>query len=419
MKNLETLAEKSKHSSLSLLSLNPENRKKILTNLANILRNRKGEIKEANEKDVVSAKENNLNPALIDRLILNDSRIESMASGVEEISAQKEVVGEIVDEYSNPQGVIVQRKRVPLGVILMIFESRPNVVIDCAALAIKSSNSIILKGGKEAKHSNKILGEIVQEALQDIIPKDSVSVLASDDREAVNFLLSLKDQIDVVIPRGGERLIQHVYDNAKMPVIAHFLGLCHMYIDKYANQDWVTPLVLNAKTQRTGVCNAIETLIIHQEIFPKIEKELFQALLQKETELRVDDFIRENSSVLNETNSKVATKEDWNTEYLENILSIKTVASLDEAIKHIQTFGTFHTEAIISDDENAQKRFEAEIDASCIAINSSTRFNDGGQLGLGAELGISTTKFHAYGPMGAGEMTTSRFVIKGNGNVRP
>ncbi len=411
---MNSFAKKSKEASKTLRAMTNDVRKEILNSLANNLESRSAEVIEANKKDLAYAEEINLNQALKDRLLLDEGRIKDMANGVRSIANQKEVVGQFYQEFTNDEGLKIKRQRVPLGVILMIFESRPNVVIDCAALALKSSNAIILKGGKEAKHSNEILGTIIQDTLEGKIPKESVQVLASDSREEVNALLELDEYIDVVIPRGGERLIEHVYKHAKMPVIAHFKGLCHMYIDKKADIEKAYNLVLNAKTQRTGVCNAIETLLVHEDVVAKFAPSLVAKLKDKNTELRVD----EKFATASKADLKKATDEDWNTEYLENILSIKTVSSIDEAINHIDKYGSFHTECIVSEDEQAQNEFLNRVDASCIAVNVSTRFNDGGQLGLGAELGISTTKFHAYGPMGAEQMTTSRYVIVGDGNIR-
>lgn len=296
----------------------------------------------------------------------------------------------------------------------MIFESRPNVVIDCAALAIKSSNAIILKGGKEARHSNEFLGNIIQQTIEKYIPKESVQVINSDGREQVKELLELNQYIDVVVPRGGEQLVEFVHKNAKMPVIAHFKGLCHMYLDKAANVEKALELVINSKTHRVGVCNAIETLLVHRDLLPQIAQKLTQELQKRGTELRVDRAFMEASHA-----ELIAAKsEDWDTEYLDNILSIKTVASIDEAISHIDQHGSYHTECIVSADNKACDQFLSSVDASCIMINASSRFNDGGQLGLGAELGISTTKFHAYGPMGAAQMTTTRYVVVGDGHLR-
>ncbi len=411
---MNKFAKKSKDASKVLRGLKKDLRNKMLHSLANNLMERSQEVLEANKKDLSYAEEVNLSSSLKDRLMLDSARIEDMANGVRAIADQDEVVGEFYKEFTNQEGLRVKRQRVPLGVILMIFESRPNVVIDCAALALKSSNAIILKGGKEAKHSNEILGEIIQDTLEGHLPKESVQVLASDSREEVNELLELEQYIDVVIPRGGERLIEHVYKNAKMPVIAHFKGLCHMYLDKDADLDKAMDLVINAKTQRTGVCNAIETLLIHENLPSDFKVKLASELESRGTELRVDDsFMKSTDSTL-----KLANQEDWATEYLDNILSIKTVCSIDEAIDHIDEYGSFHTESIVSESEKAQEEFVSRVDASCVAINASSRFNDGGQLGLGAELGISTTKLHAYGPMGAEQMTTSRYVIVGNGNIR-
>ena len=411
---MKQLAENAKKASKSLRSMDHQTRRKILDALADELGKRKSQIIEANLKDLEFAKQSNLNAAMTDRLKLDEKRIDDMVAGVRSIAEQEEVVGSFYREFTQTNGLQIKRQRVPLGVILMIFESRPNVVVDCAALAIKSSNAIILKGGKEAKHSNEILGEIIQETIKAYIPKEAVQTLASDQREVVDELLDMDQYIDVVIPRGGERLIEHVYKRAKMPVIAHFQGLCHMYLDKTADLDMAQKLVLNAKTQRTGVCNAIETLLVHKDLLPSLAQRLTNALKERGTELRVDtEFMQHAGEDL-----KQALPEDWSTEYLDNILSIKTVNSIEEAISHIDTYGSHHTECIVSKDETAQEKFLSEVDASCVVVNASTRFNDGGQLGLGAELGISTTKIHAYGPMGAEQMTTTRFVVVGEGQVR-
>ena len=412
---METLARKSKTAAKAIRKISHETRKAILNELANNLENQVEQIVAANKKDLAYAEEVNLNNAMKDRLLLDETRIKAMAGGVREIAHQEEVVGSYYREFTNAEGLKIKRQRIPLGVILMIFESRPNVVVDCAALAIKSSNAIILKGGKEAKYSNGILGNIIQDTIKEHIPKESVQVLASDSREEVNELLSMDQYIDVVIPRGGEKLIKHVYENAKMPVIAHFKGLCHMYIDESADITKAVNLVINAKTQRTGVCNAIETLLVHEKILSDFAPKVVNALKEKGTELRVDEKFL---AALGVSDLKSADENDWSTEYLENILSIKTVKNIEEAIEHIDEYGSFHTECIVSENEEACEKFAQNVDASCIAINASTRFNDGGQLGLGAELGISTTKFHAYGPMGAEQMTTTRFVIVGKGNVR-
>ena len=408
------LANNIKKASKKLMSLDAQTKTKIFDKIIFSLQNNKGEIIAENEKDLAEARKSNLSAAMLDRLKLTPERIDQMVAGVEQIKNQKEVVGEFYDSFKNDIGLEIKKQRVPLGVILMIFESRPNVVVDCAALAIKSSNAIILKGGKEAKYSNTILGNLIQSAIGEFIPKEVVTTLQSDSREEVNELLSLKDDIDVVIPRGGEGLVKFVTETAAMPVIAHFKGLCHMYIDESADLDKAVKLVVNAKTQRTGVCNAIETLLVHEKILPKLAPILTEKLMEKSCELRVDEDYQKNT----DAKLKAATDEDWATEYLENILSIKTVKNVEEAIAHIDEFGSFHSECIVSEDKNACDKFLSSVDASCIMVNASTRFNDGGSLGLGAELGISTTKLHAYGPMGVEQMTTSRYVIMGYGQIR-
>lgn len=411
---MKKLANKSKLASKELMKLDHATRKKVLQEMGKALLKRKDDIKDANALDLANAEASGLSKAMIDRLKLDDSRIEAMVEGVRAIAEQDEVVGTFHGEFKDSAGLTIKRQRIPLGVILMIFESRPNVVVDCAALAIKSSNAIILKGGKEAKFSNEILHKIIHEAISPFIPGDSVQVLASDKREVVNELLELNEYIDVVIPRGGDKLVKFVHENAKMPVIAHFQGLCHMYLDQKADLNKAMKLVLNAKTQRTGVCNAIETLLIHKDLLPKLAKSLTQELQAKGTELRVDkDYMLASGTEL-----KAATNEDWSTEYLDNILSIKTVSSLSEAIAHIDQFGTYHTECIVSEDPKACEEFIRSVDASCVMVNASSRFNDGGQLGLGAELGISTTKLHAYGPMGAEQMTITRYVVTGDAHIR-
>ncbi|MAX67238.1 MAG: glutamate-5-semialdehyde dehydrogenase [Bacteriovoracaceae bacterium] len=411
---MKKLAKNAKKASKELLRLDSKMKNQIFDELIHHLEKRKKDVLEENKKDLENAFNNDLNSAMVDRLKLTDERFDQMVAGVEAIKNQPDMVGEFYGEFTNDLGLKIKRQRVPLGVILMIFESRPNVVIDCAALALKSSNSIILKGGKEAKHSNEILGEIIQDSLQKFISPEAVQVLASDSREQVEELLSLKDDIDVVIPRGGHGLINYVYETAKMPVIAHYQGLCHMYLDKEADVDQAINLAINAKTQRTGVCNAIETLIIHEDILPKIAQKLVAKFDSKGTQLKVDKGFQ--GAITQELEN--ATDEDWQTEYLDNVLSVKTVKNLDEAIEHIDQYGSHHSECIVSTNEKTCAEFLKRVDASCVMINASTRFNDGGQLGLGAELGISTTKLHAYGPMGVEQMTTSRYVVLGDGQIR-
>jgi len=375
------------------------------------LREQQQAIIAANREDLKLAREQGLSEALLDRLTLDESRIEQMAASAESIAEQDEVVGEIISEFIRGDGLKVQRQRIPLGVIAMIFESRPNVVVDCSSLAIKSGNAILLKGGKEATHSNKILANIVRKSLAGFLPADAVQLV--EDREEISKLIKLKDYVDVVIPRGGEKLIQYVYDNASMPVIAHFQGLCHIYVHYDANLEHAKDIIMNSKVQRPGVCNAVETLILNTKLPETFIISLVQELQNSGVEVRGDS---ELESIVE--NIEAATEEDFATEYLDKILSIKMVQSVEEAIAHIQKYGSHHTEGILAEDPHVIVKFQAGVDASCVTVNASTRFNDGGELGLGAELGISTTKFHAYGPMGAREMTTTRFLVLGNGHIR-
>ncbi len=401
-------AQKTKN---ELLKITEEQRNLALKNIAKLLESNINNIIIENKKDLESAREQNLSQALIDRLKLDETRIRGIISSVEAIALQPQVVGEIVESTTRQDGLIINKQRIPIGVIGMIFESRPNVVIDCSCLAIKSGNSIILKGGKEAHHSNLALVKIVKDAIKDILPYNSVQLIST--REDVSNLLKQSKYIDVIIPRGGEKLIEYVYENSLIPVIAHFKGLCHIFIDKDYPLNQAIDICLNAKTQRPGVCNAMETLLIHKEYPKQNIINLLENLKQKQTELRLDQ------ELLNiYPGGKLASEQDWATEYLDNILSVKLISSVDEAISHIQKYGSNHTEAILSNSSKNIEKFQNEIDASSIMINASTRFNDGGEYGLGAELGISTTKLHAYGPMGAKEMTTLRFLVKGNGNIR-
>lgn len=409
---MKILAQKSRLATRRMRLLDKKTRNSLLLKLAHLIRLKESEILKANALDMENAK--NYPQALQDRLLLNETRIEAMAQAVEEIAQQEEVIGVAEKKFTRNDGLEIQRVRAPLGVILMIFESRPNVVIDAAALALKSSNCIILKGGKEAQYSNEILGKIIHEAIGDELPKECIQVLPSTERSHVKELLSLNEYIDVVVPRGGEKLIKYVYENAKMPVIAHYKGLCHLFIDKSADKDDAINIILNAKTQRPGVCNAVETLLIHKDLVETLGIEIVKALENKKTRVKVDSLFNSLAS----SNYEMASEEDWQAEYLDNIISVKVVSNIDEALEHIEIYGSHHTEGIVSRDSENIKKFILSTDSSCVVVNASTRFNDGGELGLGAELGISTSKVGVYGPMGAEQMTTSRYIVTGNGHVR-
>lgn len=397
--------------SQSLMSHDSNIRKKVLKNLADNLQKMQQQIIETNKFDLSKAKENKLASSLVDRLKIDDSVIKSMINGINQIIEQEDLVKSIVSSTTREDGLIIQEQLIPIGVILMIFESRPNVIIDSAALSIKSGNAIILKGGKEAYHSNKILGEIVKDSLSGLMDTNAVTVLPSDNRDNILELIQQKNYIDVVIPRGGEKLVEFIYENSKIPVIAHFKGLCHIYVDRECNQSDAINIIINAKTQRTGVCNAMETLIIHQDLCGEFLNKVINELTSRETKLFLDkDF--------NKSEYPVATEKDWECEYLANTLSIKKVSNLYEAIDHIRRYGSKHSESIISSNQINIDKFTHSVDASCVLVNASTRFNDGSELGLGAELGISTSKLHAYGPMGVKQMMTKRYLVLGNGHIR-
>lgn len=410
---IETVAKNVKLASIKFRSSNARDRNKALEAIAKTLKANTSNILIANKKDLKNAKTMGLNSAMTDRLRLSKESIKDIIQSVRAIKNQNEVVGIIDEKYKRPNGLIVQKQRIPLGTVAMIFESRPNVVVDGAALAIKSGNCILLKGGKEAYHSNKILGQLIRRAIKNFIPENVVVVLDSKKREHIDTILKLHQYIDLVVPRGGENLIKYVQANATMPVIAHFKGLCHTYIHEDANISKAISIAFNAKAHRTGVCNAMETLLINEKIAKTILVKLIPYYKSAGIEIRgclkTCRFVK---------GIKKATKKDWSTEYLDKIISIRIVTSMDEAIKHINSYGTFHTECIVAKNKKAIEKFSQLVDASCIMINASTRFNDGGELGLGAELGISTSKFHAYGPMGAKEMTATRFLVQGSGQIR-
>jgi glutamate-5-semialdehyde dehydrogenase len=403
------LAKSAKLAALKTQSVSENIRVEALKKIAFNLRQNTNHIIEQNKKDLDEAKKNNLSSSLIDRLKLDEKTILAMASAVEKISEQEQVVGQIIESSLRPNGLIIEKIRIPIGVIGMIFESRPNVVIDGAALAIKSGNSIILKGGKEAQYSNQALYQLIIESIENFLPKASVQMISS--REDVFELLKLNEYIDLMVPRGGTPLIQFVKKHATMPVIAHDKGLCHIYIHLDADEKTATDIVVNAKAQRPGVCNAVETLLLHKD-FSK-NKDVLNALKNASVEIRGDAKTKELQPDI-----KLATEDDFNTEYLEKIISVKMVDHENEAIEHILKYSSHHTEAILAKDTKVIEKFLNSLDASCLVVNASTRFNDGGELGLGAELGISTSKLHAYGPMGAKEMTTSRFIIRGQGQTR-
>lgn len=400
-----------KASTAKLLGLSETSRQDALQALAKALENEIPAILAANALDLTEARSAGLGAALLDRLTLTEKSIRAMAQSCRDIAGFPQVVGGIVSETRRDDGLIIQKQRIPIGVIAMIFESRPNVVIDGAALAVKSGNAIVLKGGKEAHHSNRVLADLVRQSIAPFVPADSVQLI--ETREDVQELLKLNELIDLMVPRGGEALIKFVKQHATMPVVAHDRGLCHVYLHADADPAAARAIVLNAKTQRTGVCNAMETLLVHQD-FPQSELvRILQELKNKSVEIHAcPQTVKLVPGLI------AAQDADYDVEWLEAKMSLKMLPSEYAAIEHIQKHGTHHTEAIVTQDAAVIEAFLNGIDASCLAINASTRFNDGSELGLGAELGISTSKLHAYGAMGAQEMTTTRFIVRGTGHTR-
>lgn len=385
-----------------------------LARSAAALRSSATSILEANARDVASAIQAGLTSATIDRLTLNPKRIEEIASALESIVALADPIGEVVTSSRRPNGLDVTQIRVPLGVIFFLYESRPNVTADAAALCVKSGNAVILRGGKEAIHSNRAIFRVLADELEPSgLPRDAVQLVSTTDRAAVGHLLGMSDRIDLTIPRGGESLIRRVAAEAKMPVLKHYQGNCHVYVDAAADQAVAVRIVVNAKVQRPGVCNAAETLLVHEAIAPSFLPKVAEALAEQGVELRGDPASR--AIVPSMTPAEPA---DWDQEYLEKILAVAVVGSLDDAIAHITKHGSGHTEAILTRDLVAARRFVAEVDSSAVMVNASTRFNDGGQLGLGAEIGISTDKFHARGPCGLRELTSTKWVVYGDGHIR-
>jgi glutamate-5-semialdehyde dehydrogenase len=408
------LAARAKEAS-RLLAIAPGSAKDAwLKRAAKAVRSRSAEIIKANEGDVAAAPELGLNAAAIDRLTLNEKRVEAMASGLEEVAALPDPVGEVIEASRRPNGLEVSRVRVPLGVIFMIYESRPNVTVDAAALCVKSGNAAILRGGKEAIRSNRALHRVLADELEPSgLPTAAVQVVATTDRAAVGHLLALPEFIDLAIPRGGESLIRRVAEEARMPVLKHYHGNCHVYVDASADLEPAVRIIVNAKAQRPGVCNAAETLLIHRDIAASFLPVAARALRAEGVELRGDDASRGFDPGM-----IPATAEDWDTEYLDKILAVAVVDSLDAAIAHIRRHGSGHTEAILTRDLASARRFVTEVDSAAVMVNASTRFNDGSMLGLGAEIGISTDKFHARGPCGLRELTSSKWIVYGDGHVR-
>ncbi len=385
-----------------------------LENIATAILLNSAKLIAENAKDVAAAKQNGLDPASVDRLTLTEKTVQSMAEGLRQIAALPDPIGEISDMKYRPSGIQVGRMRVPLGVIGIIYESRPNVTADAAGLCLKSGNAAILRGGSEAIHSNQAIAACVHQGLREAgLPETAVQVVGTTDRAAVGELITMKDYVDVIVPRGGKSLIERVANEARVPVIKHLDGICHVYIDDEADLEKAIRIADNAKTHRYGVCNAMETLLVHRSVAAQVLPDLCRIYLDKGVELRGDEAARKIIAQM-----KVATEEDWRTEYLAPILSVRIVADLDEAIDHINTYSSQHTDSIVTENYSKAMRFLREVDSSSVMVNASTRFADGFEFGLGAEIGISTDKIHARGPVGLEGLTSQKYIVLGNGQVR-
>lgn len=410
---MEDFLKLAKDASYQFMNEKTDKKNQILAKISELLNEKRDYIIAENSKDLDNGVKNGLGSAILDRLKLDNKRIDSMINGVNEIIAQEDPVGSVVTGYKRPNGLVIYKVRVPIGVVGIIFESRPNVTIDAAALCIKSGNVSILRGGKEAKYSNIALGNIIREALKTEGVNENVCIVLEDeDRSLMKKMLKGKNYIDIIIPRGGEGLINYCTEESLVPLVKHDKGLCHLYIDEFADIKKGVEIAFNAKVQRPGVCNAIETLLIHRNIYRKV----LDILIPKYQEAGVE--IVGCNTVSADYNLPLATEEDWETEYLSLKISIKVVDSLDRAIEHINRYGSSHSEAIVTENYSNAQEFLNRVDAAAVYVNASTRFTDGAEFGLGAEIGISTQKLHCRGPMGAFDLTTTKYIVYGNGQIR-
>jgi glutamate-5-semialdehyde dehydrogenase len=438
VKELEEKGKAAKAASKKLAFLSTEVKNKALINIADALIDKLNEILEANKIDYEKAKASGMSEAMLDRLMLSPSRLDGIAQDTKNVAALPDPVGEVFEMRTLPNGLQISKKRVPLGVIGAIYESRPNVTIDISSLCLKSGNAVILRGGKEAINSNKALAKVAQEACDQAgIPQGAIQLIESTERALVNHMLKMKGIIDLMIPRGGAELIKLVSENATMPVVTGGIGVCHTYVDKSADLNKAVAIAYNAKVQRPTVCNALDCILVHNQIaqayLPAIAKEWTKAGVEMHCDKRAMAILKQchcerparqglaGGSEATSPSLKLvpATDEDWGKEYLSLKAAIKVVDSLDEALVHIEKYGSGHSEAIVAEDHSAAMRFLNEVDAACVYANASTRFTDGGQFGLGAEIGISTQKFHARGPMALKELTSYKWIIVGSGQVRP
>ena len=408
------IGKNAKKASRELAKLTSRKKNAILDSMALAIEESRELIKIENKKDLTAGKEAGVSSAMIDRLELNDKRIDGMINGLHDVISLDDPVGNEITSWNRPNGLQLSKVRAPIGVIGIIFESRPNVTCDAAALCFKTSNAVILRGGKEAIYSNLAIANALQKGGEKKgLPDNAIQLIPTTDREAVKIMCRMKDYLDLIIPRGGEGLINAVSEMSIVPVIKHYQGICHTYVDAKANLEMAWSISENAKCQRPGVCNAMETLLIHRDISLDFLPKMGDIFAAQGVEIRGDKKV---CGILDQ--ALLASEDDWHTEYLEMILSIKIVEGTEEAIEHINYYGSGHSDAIITEDKNAEKKFLSEVDSSSVYINASTRFTDGAEFGMGAEIGISTDKLHARGPMGLEELTTYKFIIEGKGQIR-
>jgi len=413
--NIANMAKRAKEASIALSILSTRVKNRALKNMAHAIIKSKPGIKSANEKDLKNAGRK-LSTAFIDRLELTDKRIHAMADSIREIARLEDPIGAVEELSRRPNGLLIGKMIVPIGVMSVIYESRPNVTADCAALSVKSGNAIILRGGREAINSNiAIFDGLDKAALKGGLPKNSINLVRTTDRKAVDVLLRQEGLIDLIIPRGGESLIREVTKKSRIPVIKHYKGVCHVYVDKYADLSMAESIAYNAKVQRPGVCNAMEALLVHKDVAGRFLPGMAARFEAAGVEMRGCPLTRK---ILKDNRIKSATEKDWGTEYLALVLSIKVVRSLDDATRHIENYGTRHSDAIVTEDYRQAMKFLKAVDSSSVYVNASTRFTDGHEFGKGAEIGISTDKLHARGPMGVEDLTTYKYVILGSGQVR-
>jgi glutamate-5-semialdehyde dehydrogenase len=413
-KTIDVIAANGRKAALALQEITTEKINKTLLEMARMLTNETALLKKANAKDLSEGRKKGLKPAMLDRLTLSEKTLNLMITGLKEVAALPTSVGTRYEQRTRPNGLIISKVRTPIGVVGIIYESRPNVTVDAAAICLKSHNAVILRGGSEAFHSNMALVSLFQKAAEsNKLPSGAIQFIPTTDRAAIDHLLTKDEQIDLIIPRGGESLIRTVVEKSRIPVIKHYKGVCHVYVSNKADMNKTLPIIVNAKVQRPGVCNAMETLLISSKLSLSNRKQIVNALIEKGVTLFGDAASRELSKAI-----QTATEDDWRAEYLDLRCAVRTVNNVEEAIEHINTYGSHHTDAIVTEQKKEADRFVQMVDSASVMVNASTRFADGGEYGMGCEIGISTDKLHSRGPMGIDDLTTYKWIVEGSGQIR-